>query len=254
MKRYLTPLLLIFVSVQMFAAVANAAVCHLETHTVMVNGHAVSQSVKVCDGHVTVVPTVDESIDGPRDSQLDAICVATAISAGQDPFAFCDIPPTDDVEITPGMVGAALARVPLPPSQIEVQPANGRTLVNFNTNFFTGTRAFDVPLNLLGQRVDLHIVPSEFGWRFGDGESLATNEPGAPYPDLEVTHRYLNKGQVAARVDTTYTATYQVNGGRSIKVKGQVTIPGVPVDLQVLTATPTLVGYDRDSFLGGGPA
>ena len=124
------------------------------------------------------------------------------------------------------MVAAAMARVPLPPSQIDVQPANGRTLVNFDTNFFTGTRAFDVPLNLLGQRVDLHIVPSEFDWQFGDGESLVTEEPGAPYPDLDVTHRYLKKGQVAARVDTTWTATYQVNGGPSIKVKGQVTIPG----------------------------
>ena len=189
-----------------------------------------------------------------RDSDLDAICVATAITIGEEPFEFCGLPPTEDVEITPDMVAAAMARVPPPPSQIEVQPVNGRTLVNFDTNFFTGTRAFDVPLNLLGQRVDLHIVPSEFDWQFGDGESLVTEEPGAPYPDLVVTHRYLKKGQVVARVDTTYTATYQVNGGPSIDVKGQVTIPGVPVDLQVLTATPTLVGYDRDAFLAGGPA
>ncbi len=61
-----------------------------------------------------------------------------------------------------------------------------------------------------------------------------------------MTHRYLKKGQVAPSVDTTYTATYRVNGGRWIKVKGSVTIAGAPVDLQVLTATPTLVGYDRD--------
>ncbi len=64
-----------------------------------------------------------------------------------------------------------------------MQPANGRTLVNFDTNFFTGTRPFDMPLNLLGQRVDLHIVPSEFGWRFGDGESLADRaNPGRRTP------------------------------------------------------------------------
>ncbi len=75
-------------------------------------------------------------------------------------------------------------------------------------------------LTLLGQRVDLHIVPSEFGWQFGDGESLVTSEPGAPYPDLEVTHRYLKKGKVAPSVDTTYTATYQVNGGPWVDVAG----------------------------------
>ena len=100
-------------------------------------------------------------------------------------------------------------------------------------------------MTLLGQRVDLHIVPSAFGWRFGDGESLATAEPGSPYPDLDVTHRYLAKGKVAPSVDTTYEATYRVNGGGWLDVPGSVTIPGAPIDLQVLTATPTLVGYDR---------
>ena len=100
-------------------------------------------------------------------------------------------------------------------------------------------------VTLLGQRVDLHIVPSEFGWRFGDGESLATDEPGAPYPDLDVTHRYLKKGKVAPSVDTTYTAAFRVNGGA---VAGRTGLgddrrrAGRP---QVLTATPTLVGYDR---------
>ena len=70
------------------------------------------------------------------------------------------------------MVAAAFARIPMPASQLEVQPPDGRTLVNFDTNFFTGTRPFDRTVPLLGQLVDFHIVPSEFGWRFGDGESL----------------------------------------------------------------------------------
>jgi hypothetical protein len=100
-------------------------------------------------------------------------------------------------------------------------------------------------VNLLGRPVDLHIVPSKFGWQFGDGESLVTAEPGAPYPDLDVTHRYIQKGKVAPSVDTTYIAEFRVNGGRWRKVPGSVTIAGAPVDLEVLTATPTLVGYDR---------
>ena len=43
-------------------------------------------------------------------------------------------------------------------------------------------------------------------------------------------------------VDTTYTATYRVNGGPWADVPGSVTIAGVPVGLEVLTATPVLVG------------
>ncbi len=182
----------------------------------------------------------------PTDSGLDGICTSTAISNGVDPFVFCAAPPEDiPTEITPGLIAEVVARTPLPPSTLNVQPANGRTLVNFDTNFFTGTQPFDRTLTLLGQRVDLHIVPTEFGWRFGDGESLATDEPGAPYPDLDVTHRYLKKGKVAPSVDTTYTAAFRVNGGPWRDVPGSVTIAGAPVDLQVLTATPTLVGYDR---------
>jgi hypothetical protein len=142
------------------------------------------------------------------------------------------------------MAAAALRLVPLSPSVIRVQPPNGRTLVNFDTNFYTDTQAFDRTVTLLGQRVDLHIVPSEFGWRFGDGESRATDQPGSPYPHLDVTHRYLRKGHVSPSVDTTYTATFRVNGGAWRDVPGSVTIPGAPVELEVLTATPTLVGYD----------
>jgi hypothetical protein len=132
----------------------------------------------------------------------------------------------------------------LPVSTLQVQPPNGRTLVNFDTNFFTETREFDRTVTLLGQRVDLHIVPSRFGWHFGDGAALSTAGPGAPYPELDVTHRYLSKGAVAPSVDTTYTARFRVNGGAWRDVPGSVTIAGPSVDLQVLTATPTLVGYE----------
>ncbi|MBJ7358751.1 hypothetical protein [Nocardioides sp.] len=168
----------------------------------------------------------------------------TAISLGTDPFTFCDIPPEDAADvITPGLVATAFRNIPLPASELQVQPANGRTLVNFATNFFTDTAPFDRTVTLLGQRVDLHIVPSGFGWRFGDGQVLTTADAGAPYPDLRITHTYQRKGEVAPAVDTTYTATYRVNGGPWAEVPGSVTVPGEPVGLEVLTATPVLVGY-----------
>ncbi|HEY0952439.1 MAG TPA: hypothetical protein VGD85_19750, partial [Nocardioides sp.] len=40
-------------------------------------------------------------------------------------------------EVTPGLVLRALRRVPLPASELVVQPPGGRTLVNFETNFYT---------------------------------------------------------------------------------------------------------------------
>jgi hypothetical protein len=214
----------------------------------LIDGHEQSQTTQVCSPGTDQGDIGTETTNGfvpPTDSGLDPICVATAIALDEEPFAFCDEPTSGNpAVITPGIVAAALVRVPLPPARLLIQPANGRTLVNFDTNFFTDTRDFDRTVTLLGQRVDLYIVPSEFGWRFGDGDSLATEEPGSPYPKLDVTHRYLHKGRVAPSVDTTYTATYRVNGGPWRDVPGSVTIPGAPVTLEVLTATPTLVGYD----------
>jgi hypothetical protein len=223
---------------------AAADTCHYSEQAIITNGTVHIQTVLTCVPSTTT-GTAEVMDLPPRDSGLDAICVSTAITNHVDPFEFCGISPQDaPIEITPGMVAAELRILTLPPSQLEVQPPNGRTLVNFDTNFFTQTQPFDRSVMLLGQRVDLHIVPSEFGWRFGDGKSLTTDRPGAPYPQLDVTHRYLKKGSVGPSVDTTYTATFRVNGGPWRDVPGSVTIPGAPVALDVVTATPTLVGYD----------
>ncbi len=130
------------------------------------------------------------------------------------------------------------------PPQIQVQPPNGRTLVNFDTNFYTEQPAFDRTVTLLGRRVDLRIWPSQFRWVFGDGSEFPSTSAGAPYPDLLITHKYLQRGGVSPRVDTTYSARFRVDGGPWRDVDGTVTIPGAPVALRVITATPVLVGSD----------
>ncbi|MDO9496219.1 MAG: hypothetical protein Q7J48_11010, partial [Nocardioides sp.] len=98
-------------------------------------------------------------------------------------------------------------------------------------------------IRLFGQRVDLRIRPSSFEWHFGDGASLATESAGSPYPHLEITHNYATKGQVGPSVDTTYEAEFRVNDGPWGPVPGTVTIAGDSVALDVVEATPTLVGY-----------
>ena len=132
----------------------------------------------------------------------------------------------------------------LPAAQLEVQPPNGRTLVNFATNFYTEREEFTRRVQLLGQRVQLRITPAQFTWHFDDGESTTTTSPGAPYPKLEITHDYLRKGGVSPRVDTTYTAVFRVGGGGWQPVPGSVTIPGEAVDLEIVEASPLLVGYN----------
>jgi hypothetical protein len=174
------------------------------------------------------------------------MCVRDALTLGQPPFAYCEPPlePTDAITptVTPGLVGRAFRRLPLPASKLIVQPPGGRTLVNFETNFYTENGEFTRTVTLLGQRVELRIWPSRYGWRFGDGAVRETAEPGSAYPDLEVTHRYLRRGRVAPSVDTTYAAQFRVNGGAWRDVAGTVTIPGSPQGLRVVTARPVLLG------------
>jgi hypothetical protein len=132
----------------------------------------------------------------------------------------------------------------MPASNLLIQPPNGRTLVNFATNFYTDNAPFDRSLRLLGHRIDFRVTPATYTWNYGDGARDETSTPGAAYPDLEITHTYLKKGRVGPSLNTTYSATYRVDGqGPWRAVDGTVTIAGQPAVLDVLTATPTLVGY-----------
>lgn len=146
-------------------------------------------------------------------------------------------------QVTESIVANAFRRIPLPASPLNIQPPGGKTLVNFDTNFYTEQQSLDRTVRLLGQRVDLHITVAAYTWRFDDGQKLRTSKPGAPYPHLQITHNYLQKGGYAPSLDTTYVADYRVNGGAWHTVPGSVTIEGDPERLTAVEARPVLVGY-----------
>ena len=98
-------------------------------------------------------------------------------------------------------------------------------------------------MRLLGQRVDLRIEAHSYTWHFDDGKTITTSKPGAPYPRLQITHNYLQKGRYGPALDTTWVADYRVNGGSWRPVPGSVTIAGSPNNLRAIEARPTLVGY-----------
>ena len=87
------------------------------------------------------------------------------------------------------MVLAAFRRIPLPSLRSHSQPAN-KTLINFDTIFFTDAEPLTRNLTLLGQRVRLEIRPSRFEWVHGDGTTATTATPGSPYPAKDVVYRY----------------------------------------------------------------
>lgn len=150
--------------------------------------------------------------------------------------------------ITPAMVFAAMKRLTWPRSELVVQPPGGETLVNLETNFYTtNTAPTTQVISLLGQRVEIEATPSSYVWHWaGSGEdagALETDDPGAAYPDLEVTHTYRD-GDVTVHpwVDTVYAGRYRVNNDGWTVIPDTLTVTGEPVDLRVLEARPVLVG------------
>ena len=128
----------------------------------------------------------------------------------------------------------------MPPHRLQIQP-DGKTLVNVDTIFFTEPRSLRRTVVLLGQSVRLDARPVRYTWVHGDGTQHSTSRPGRPYPAKDVTHRYQEPGDgLAARVDTTYSVRYSVNGGDWTTLGTTLTAPGPTTALDVDEAKPVL--------------
>jgi hypothetical protein len=133
-------------------------------------------------------------------------------------------------------------RIAWPSSDLVVQPRGGRTLVNFETNFYTPDhRSIDQSLTIAGQSVVIRAVPVSYTYYFGDDDSTTTASPGSPHPDLEITHAYARTGDVVVRVDTTYAGEYRIGQGEWTSIPDTLTVEGAGQDLEIVEALPQLV-------------
>jgi len=140
------------------------------------------------------------------------------------------------------LAARAFRRLAWPGSSLSVQPPGGRTLVNFETIFFTtNAEPRTQSVTLLNKTVEIQARPVSYAWHFGDGTTLTTSSPGHPYPDQDVVHAYASVDSVAARVDTTYAGRFRVGGGEWRDIDDTVTVAGAEVGLTIVEATPQLV-------------
>jgi hypothetical protein len=148
--------------------------------------------------------------------------------------------------VTWQMVLREVERMGLPSLEVQIQPSD-RTLVNFETNFYAEPEAFEREVTLLGQDVDVRADPVAYDWTYGDGATEQTESPGAPYPDLQVTHTYEDADvTVRPSVAVTYEAEFRVGDGDWEPIPETVTISGPPVELEVVEATPVLSGNGHE--------
>lgn len=141
------------------------------------------------------------------------------------------------------LVIRAFATLDWPSSDLIVQPPDGKTLVNLETNFYTdNTKATDIPVKLIRSDVVVTAYPIAYRWHFGDGTTVTTESPGAPYPDLDVAHVYRKTDEVLVSVDTQYgDASFTVNGGPAESIPSTIWITGAEQELEIVEARPQLV-------------
>jgi hypothetical protein len=146
--------------------------------------------------------------------------------------------------LTPARVFKEMKKLDWPTAELVIQPPDGRTLVNLKTNFLTTTtEPTSKTITLLGRQVEIEASPVDYTWHFGDGAIQAGADPGATYPDLRITHVYVEAGvTLSPSVDVTYGGRFRVNGEEWTPIPETLTVPGAPVTLAVLSATPHLVG------------
>ena len=149
---------------------AAAADCKWEQVSYFQDGDSVIETDMRCSGCRTISGRLRIVVDPVGRCRL---CSGSPSNCGESPVEYLlGTRRSDDVD--PWMAAAALRRTPLPPARLIVQPPNGRTLVNFATNFYTERQEFTRTVRLLGQRVQLRISPAQFTWHFDDGESTTT--------------------------------------------------------------------------------
>lgn len=129
-----------------------------------------------------------------------------------------------------------------PRSTLTIQPLGGRTLVNFETIFYTTNNKPSVrALTLIDQTVEIQATPTSYTWHFGDETSTTTSSAGKPHPYQDVVHTYTGLDPVEPSVDTVYSGKFRVNGGPWENIEETVTVEGEAVDLEIMEATPELV-------------
>ena len=150
-----------------------------------------------------------------------------------------------DVDIR-AAIAAEFQRLPLTPSQLSVQPPSGWTLVNVDTIVFTDDHDQLLTTTVLGVEVTIRATPVRYTWDFGDGtDPLTTTDPGHPWPEHTLAHRYTAEATHTIALTTSWTGQFQVAG----------TTTWEPVDGTATTTTTSdpLTVYEAHSRLVSGP-
>mgnify|MGYP006285949147 CR=1 FL=1 len=110
----------------------------------------------------------------------------------------------------------------LPSLSLDFQPGRGvvtQIPVVFATNQAPGRVEFQADLG----DTPVHVAAvAEWEWDFGDTSHMTTDQPGCPYPCLEVGHTYRRPGTFVIRVRSTWEGRFTADGLGPFPISGPV--------------------------------
>ena len=115
----------------------------------------------------------------------------------------------------------------VPTSTIAYQP-EFEPLVHVPVIFWCDVPTFfQSQVTLIGEVIDFALRPG-FVWEFGDGTSLQTTNPGAPYPNQKITHTYKQPGTYIVGLVATWNGDFS-HQGVTRAISGTIKIPSFAV-------------------------
>ncbi|WP_174721964.1 hypothetical protein [Actinomyces qiguomingii] len=119
------------------------------------------------------------------------------------------------VKVTAANVSTLLAEG----SGITRQPPGPEVLLTKDFIVYTSPDTQVLTTTVAGTEVTIHATPTSYTWNWGDGTTTTTTDPGAPWPNQTLTHRYTRTAtDVTTTLTTTWKATYTPNGGTTTPV------------------------------------
>ena len=164
---------------------------------------------------------------------------------------FADQVPGATPTVSLAQIINAFHLTPWATATVSTQPEGNTTLVGLPTyaRITWSTSGYEPgeidtldPATMLGLTVQIRPRVDHYTYVFGDGTTFGpTHSDGGVWPTGDVTHAYPTPGAYQARVDTTFTGDFRINGGPWTQIPDTVTVTGPTTTITVHTAKPVLV-------------
>ena len=165
---------------------------------------------------------------------------------------FADQVPGASPTLSMGRIIDAFHLTPWATATVLTQPEGNTTLVNLPVyariswsvqGYQPGEIDTLDPARMVGFNVQIRPKVDHYTYVLGDGTTTGpSRSDGGVWPTGDITHSYPSPGTYQARVDTTFTGDFRINGGPWTQIPDTVTITGPTTTITVHAARAVLVG------------